>query len=176
MSRKMILEKDGPKQKSHTITWTYQAIEQNQAQSGLEYLLAIKEGRISPPPVWNLIGCRLAEICEGRVTLEVTPAEYHYNRFGVVQGGILCTILDASMACTLSSSLSQGTGFSSPELNVNYFRPVRVETGVVRCESTIIHKGNRIAVLEGKILDREARLCAQSMATFMIFATKRKVD
>lgn len=169
-------EKDGPKQKSRTITWAHQVIEQNPAESGLEYLLAIKEGRIPPPPVWNLIGCRLAEIREGCVTLEITPAEYHYNRFGVVQGGILCTMLDASMACTLSSSLPQGTGFSSPELKANYFRPITVETGVVCCESTIIHRGNRIAVLEGKILDREGRLCAQSMATFMIFVAKRKVD
>ena len=88
-------EKDGPKQKSRTITWAHQMIEQNPAESGLEYLLAIKEGRIPPPPVWNLIGCRLAEIREGCGTLEITPAEYHYNRFGVVQGGILCTMLDA---------------------------------------------------------------------------------
>ena len=169
-------EKDGPKLKSRTITWSYQVIEQNPAESGLEYLLAIKEGRIPPPPVWNLIGCRLAEIRDESVTLEITPAEYHYNRFGVVQGGILCTILDASMACTLSFSLPRGTGFSSPEIKVNYFRPVTIETGMLSCESIIIHKGSRIAVLEGKILDTENRLYVQSMATFTIFMSRKKAD
>ena len=169
-------ETDTPELKNHSIVWSYPPIEQNQAESGIGYLLAVKEGRIPPPPVWSLIGCRLAEISEESVTLEATPREYHLNRFGVVQGGILCTILDATMACTLGISLSRETRFSSPELKVNYFRPVTMQTGLILCRSTFIHKGKQIAVLEGKILDKEGKLYAQSMSTFMIFMKSKKTD
>lgn len=141
-------------------------------KDGLEFLHAIKEGRIPPPPAWRLLDCVITGINEGIVTLEMTPAWHHCNRFGVVQGGILCTLLDASMACTLSSALPHGTGFGSAEIKVSYFRPVTIEMGVIRSEGSIIHKERRIAVLEGRITDGEGRLCAHSMSTFMISGKK----
>jgi uncharacterized protein (TIGR00369 family) len=142
--------------------------------SGLDYLHAVKEGRIPPPPIWRLVNCRLVKIDRGYVIFEITPAEYHYNRFGRVQGGILCTVLDAAMACALSSALPPGMSFTSPELKVNYFRPITIETGLMRCESSVTHKGNRIAVLEAKMLDGTGRLYTHAMSTFMIFEVAKE--
>jgi len=81
----------------------------------------VKAGRIPPPPVWNIVDCRLVEINKGHVVFETTPFEYHYNRFGRIQGGALCVMLDATMACTLGSVLPAGMSFASPELKANSY-------------------------------------------------------
>jgi len=160
-------------QRNRLITWEYPAEKSALAMSGLEYLYAVKAGQIPPPPVWNLVDCRLVEIKEGHIVFELNPSEHHYNRFGRVQGGVLCVVLDATMASTLSSALPIGMNFTSPELKINYFRPITSETGTIRCEGSIIHKGNRIAILEAKIVDNEGKLYANAMSTFMIYDTTK---
>ena len=54
--------------------------------SGLDYLKAIKEDRISPPPVANLVGYKISEVDSGYAVFELNPAEYHYNPFASVHG------------------------------------------------------------------------------------------
>jgi hypothetical protein len=43
----------------------------------LDYLKAIKDGKISPPPVANLAGYKIFEVDHGYAAFELTPAEYH---------------------------------------------------------------------------------------------------
>ena len=47
--------------------------------SGLDYLKAIKEDRISPPPVANLVGYKISEVDNGYTAFELNPAEYSFN-------------------------------------------------------------------------------------------------
>ena len=50
-------------QRIHTITWDDPKISARDAQSisDLDYLCAIKMGKISPPPIANLVGYRMSE-------------------------------------------------------------------------------------------------------------------
>jgi uncharacterized protein (TIGR00369 family) len=59
------------------------------------------------------------------------------------------------------------------EVKINYLRPIRSETGPMRCEGALIHKGSRTAVAEAKMLDGAGLLYAYAVSTCLIFdATK----
>ena len=135
---------------------------------GLEYMQAVKEGRIAVPPVWSLIGFRLAQVDAGYAVIEIEPAECHYNRFGIVQGGLLCVILDAALGCVVHSVLPASAGFVSLELNTAYFHPVSARSGRIRCEGAIIHSGSRIIVAEASMMDGQGTLYARASSICMI--------
>lgn len=135
---------------------------------GLEYMQAVMEGRIAVPPVWSLIGFRLAQVDAGYAVIEIEPAEHHYNRFGIVQGGLLCVVLDAVLGCVVHSVLPASVGFVSLDLNTAYFHPVSARSGRIRCEGTIIHSGSRIIVAEASMMDGQGTLCARAGSTCMV--------
>ena len=102
---------------------------------GLDYLRAIKDGRISPPPAATLVGYRIYAVEKGYAAFDLDPAEYHYNPFASVHGGILATLLDAAMTAAVITTLPRGKTCSTVEIKVNFIRPVTKETGLLRCEA-----------------------------------------
>ena len=75
--------------------------------SGLDYLKAIKNGKISPPPIAMLIGYKISEVARGYAVFELNPAEFHYNPFSTVHGGILSILLDTTMTASVLSTLEK---------------------------------------------------------------------
>jgi uncharacterized protein (TIGR00369 family) len=141
--------------------------------NGLDFLHAIKDGRIPAPPVLSLIGSRLTEVDAGRVVFEIEPAEYHYNPAGAVHGGVTFTVLDSAATCAVHSTLPAGMALTTLEVKINFLRPITSETGPMRGEATLIHKGGRTAVAEAKMLDANGLLYAYAVSTCLIFrATK----
>jgi uncharacterized protein (TIGR00369 family) len=159
-----------------TITWEDPRVSARDAASigGLDYLRAIKDGKVKPPPVAALIGYQLLEIDVGRVVFELEPAEYHYNPFATMHGGIMSTVLDSAMTSAILTTLPAGVGCSTLEIKVNFVRPITDRTGLVRCEGKIIHGGNRIAIAEGRITDSRDKLCAFAVSTCMVFRVEQE--
>jgi len=139
------------------------------SMSGRDYLTALIEGRIPPPPIARLLGFHLARIDEGFAVFECTPGEQHYNPIGVVHGGLACTLLDSAMGCAVHTLLPAGTAYTTLELKINLVRPVTTDTGLLRSEGRIIHAGKRAATAEGKLLDAAGKLYAHGTTTCMIF-------
>ena len=80
------------------------------------------------------------------------------------------TLLDSAMGCAVQSTLAQGEGYTSLETSVNFVRPITKETGRVRCEATILHRGGRIATAEGKLVaEKSGKLLAHGTSTCLIF-------
>ena len=48
-------------------------------------------------------------------------------------------------------------------------RPIKAETGVIRCEGVVIHKGSRVVTAEGKVTDAGGKLLAHGTTTCLIF-------
>lgn len=137
--------------------------------SGLDYLTAIKDGKISPPPIARLVGYRISEVNYGRAIFELDPAEYHYNPFATVHGGVLSTLLDTTMAASVLSRLPEGFSCTTIELKVNFVRPVTVDTGTIKCMAEPIHFGKRLATVEGRLKDKNGVLYAHGTSTCSIF-------
>ena len=88
---------------------------------------------------------------EGKAVFEGEPAEYLYNPIGVVHGGFAMTLLDSAMGCAVHSTLRPNERYTTLELKTNFVRPITVDTGRVRCEGVVIHRGGTIATAEGKL-------------------------
>lgn len=163
---------DHTDQSARTRTFTWEdpqpVLERAREMSGLEYLRAIRDGRIPPPPITALVDMRLAEVAEGRAVFELKPAEFHYNPIGSVHGGIAATLLDSAMGCAINTLLPRGVAYTTLELKVNYVRPMTRDTSVVRAEASVIHLGGRIALAEGRLVDQSGKLYAHATTTCLV--------
>ena len=137
--------------------------------SGLEFMKAVFEGRLPPPPMAATMDFTGAEAEEGRVVFVGMPGEYLYNPIGVVHGGYALTILDSAMGCAVQTTLAQGEGYTTLETNVNFVRPITLESGRVRCEGTILYRGGRVATAEGRLIaESTGKLLAHGTTTCMV--------
>jgi uncharacterized protein (TIGR00369 family) len=140
--------------------------------SGLDYLKAIRESIISPPPVANLVGYKICDVDNGYAAFELDPEECHYNPFATVHGGILSTLLDTAMTSSVLSTLAEGFSCTTIEIKINFVKPVTADTGILKCEARPLHVGKKLATVEGKIKDKNGVLRAHGVSTCSIF----KVD
>jgi uncharacterized protein (TIGR00369 family) len=138
--------------------------------SGLDYLKAVFERRLPPPPIAQTLDFTGVEVEEGRAVFVGQPAEFLYNPIGVVHGGFALTILDSAMGCAVHSVLAAGEGYTSLETSVNFVRPITLETGRVRCEGKVLHRGGRIATAEGRLVaESTGKLLAHGTTTCLVF-------
>ncbi len=137
--------------------------------SGLDFLTAIATGEFPQPPIGKLMDFRLAKVEAGSVVFEGSPGPKHYNPIGSVHGGYAATVLDSVMGCSVHSTLPAGTGYTTLELKVNFVRAITRETGKIRAEGKVIHRGSRIATSEGRLLGADGKLYAHGTTTCLVF-------
>jgi uncharacterized protein (TIGR00369 family) len=142
--------------------------------SGLDYLKAIQNKAMAPPPVAMLIGYKITHIEKGYVEYEMTPAECHYNPFSSVHGGILSTLLDTAMTASVLSTLPKGANCSTVEIKINFVRPVTSGCGALKCVAKPYHLGRSLATAEGRLIDRNGKLYAHGTSTCSIFRANAK--
>ena len=160
-----------PSVRSRTFTWTDPAETAVRVgtSSGLEMLRAMRDGLIPAPPILQLVGATGFEADEGKVTVYLPAAEFHYNPLGSVHGGVIATLLDTAAGCTVHSTLPAGVGYTSLDLMTRFIKPVTVDSGVLRCEGAIISRGRRTAVAESHLYDERGKLLAHATSTCLIF-------
>ena len=136
---------------------------------GIDFLRAIQDGELPPPPVAELLGLEIVEVAKGEVTFSMTPAEKHYNPIGSVHGGVVATLLDTVMGCALHTLLPRGAWYTTLDINVRYHRGITVATGPVRSVGTVVHNGRRTATAEGRVIEpTTGRLLATSTSTLLV--------
>jgi uncharacterized protein (TIGR00369 family) len=156
---------------SRTYTWEdpMVAASASATMSGLEFLTAMAEGSLPPPPIMATLGFSGLAVGPGWARFTFEPGEHHYNPIGSVHGGVAATLLDSALGCAVHSTLEAGVGYTTVDLQVSFVRPLTSSSGVVRCEGRIIHAGGRVATAEARITDAAERLYAHGTATCMIF-------
>jgi uncharacterized protein (TIGR00369 family) len=134
----------------------------------IEYMRAIRDGRIPPPPIAKLISMDLVEVEEGKAVFQLTPAEQHYNPIGVVHGGIAFTMLDSAMGCCVQTMLPAGKGYTTLEIKANLVRAITLKTGPIRATGKVLHMGRQTATAEGRLEDAQGKLLAHGTTTCII--------
>ena len=137
--------------------------------SGLDYLRAIADGRIAPPPIAVLLGMGVADVQPGRVTFSLAVGEHLYNPIGSVHGGIFCTLLDSAMGCAVHSTLGRGQAYTTLELKVNLVKALTVTTPSVVATGQVISTGRRVATASGQITGPDGTLYAHATTTCLVF-------
>ena len=69
--------------------------------------------------------------------------------------------------------LPAGIGYASVETKVNYTRPLRGDSGLVRAIGIILSKGGKIATAEAKLFTADDTLIAHGSSTMMILNEAR---
>lgn len=130
---------------------------------GLDYVLAIAEGRMPAPPVARMFGFEIAQVERGRVVFAMEPAEWMCNPLGGVHGGVAATILDSCMGCAVHTTLAAGVGYVTTDLQVRYIRAISPTEDRVLAQGTVVHTGRRTATAEGRLItERGGRLLAHA--------------
>ena len=136
--------------------------------SGIEFLRAIRDGRLPHPPICAVLGYRLTEVEPGHAVFEITASERHYNPIGVVHGGIAMTLLDSAMGCAVQTQLPAGGGYTTLEAKTNLVRAITAETGTLRAIGKLVHAGKRVATAEARLEDPSGKLYAHATSTCIV--------
>jgi acyl-CoA thioesterase len=92
------------------------------------------------------------------------------NPYGTVHGGALFTMADSGMGFALVPTLEEGERCASIEVSIVYLKPVT--SGTLTCDTTVIKKSSKSAILESEIKSG-GQLVAKALGTWVIYRTKR---
>ena len=145
-----------------------QLAQAGRAMAGIDFLRAIRDGRLPHPPICALLGYRLTEVEPGQAVFEITAGERHYNPIGVVHGGIAMTLLDSAMGCAVQTQMPAGGGYTTLEAKTNLVRAITDKTGRLRAIGKVVHIGSRIATAEGRLEDASGKLYAHASTTCIV--------
>jgi uncharacterized protein (TIGR00369 family) len=137
--------------------------------AGLQMLQAMMRGERPPPPIMDTLGMDGFEAAEGRAVFTMRAQEYHYNPLGTVHGGVIATMLDSAAGCAVHTTLPAGWGYTSLDLSTKFLRPATVDSGLLRCEGTVLHRGRTTALAEARLHDETGRLLAYATSSCVLF-------
>jgi uncharacterized protein (TIGR00369 family) len=136
--------------------------------SGLEFIAAIKDGRMAGAPIAELMNFHIHDVKKGEVTFRGTPGFQHFNPMGGVHGGWYGTLLDSALGCVVATMLDKGHVYTTLEYKVNLTRALKPGT-TVDCTARIQHAGRSTAVAEATITGVEdGKLYATGSTTCII--------
>jgi len=145
------------------------ALEGAAGMNGLQFIQAIFDGKLPPPPITATMGFTGGTAEHGKVTFVGEPGEYLYNPIGVIHGGFAMTILDSAMGCAVQTTLAADEAYATLETKVNFVRPITLETGRVRCEGMVVHRGGKVATAEGRLVaEQTGKLLAHGTSTCLV--------
>ena len=136
--------------------------------SGLEFMRAIRDGRLAPPPMASVFGFEMIDVGLGQVSFECVPDESAYNPIGVVHGGLVCTLADTVIGCAVQTTLGSGATFTSIDLNVSFLRSVTLDSRVLRAVGTVTKPGKRVAYAAAEIRDGRDKVVATATSSLLI--------
>jgi uncharacterized protein (TIGR00369 family) len=131
----------------------------------LEHAQKMLGGEAPPPPIGQLLGFVLKVIEPGRAVFEMEADERHHNPMGTLHGGVYCDLADAAMGYAYASTLAEGETFTTVELKINFFRPVR--KGKLTAEARVIRAGSNLGYIECDVRDGEGKSVARAASTCM---------
>jgi uncharacterized protein (TIGR00369 family) len=131
----------------------------------LEQGQKVMRGELTPPPIARLLGFVLKSIEPGHAVFEMEVDERHHNPMGTLHGGIYCDLADAAMGYAYAATLGEGEMFTTVELKINFFRPMR--RGKLIAEAKVIKAGNTLGYVECSVTDQDGNLAAKAASTCM---------
>jgi acyl-CoA thioesterase len=88
------------------------------------------------------------------------------NPYGTVHGGALFTMADSGMGFALVSTLEEGEQCASIDVSIVYLKAIT--SGTLTCDTTVIKKSSKSAVLESEIKSGD-QLVAKALGTWVIY-------
>jgi len=140
------------------------------AAPGLDRVRAVIEGAARPPAAVAVLGLRLLDVEEGRVTGHYDPRADHTDSGATIDDGVMGAIAHALGSLAILSELPGGVRAPTLEMKVNHVRPVRGTDAPLRAEGRVISRGRTTALAEARVHDAGDRLVAFATVTCSLVA------
>lgn len=120
-------------------------------------------------PFGDLIGLEFTKLQKGYSQCILTINEKLLNPHKVLHGGVIYSMADTGMGAALYPHLNIDEICATVEVKIMYFSAAK--SGDLTCETVVLHKGKRIAILESEITNN-GRSIAKATGTYSIFKAK----
>jgi len=121
-------------------------------------------------PFGDLIGLKFTKFGNGHSQCVLDVVEELMNPHKTLHGGVLYSMADTGMGGALYSLLEKDELCATVEIKITYFKPVR--EGNLVCDTTVIHKGKSLGILESNIMNN-GTLVSKAYGTFSIFKVRK---
>jgi uncharacterized protein (TIGR00369 family) len=111
-----------------------------------------------------LVGARAPEAKDGTARLVVEVDDRHLNPAGAVHGGMLATLVDATMGAAVRSAVDEEAPATS-QLTVTYLRPGKAGNLLVTAE--VSKRGDSLTMCEAEV-EQDGKVLAHALATFAL--------
>jgi uncharacterized protein (TIGR00369 family) len=98
----------------------------------------------------KLVGTELSSAEEGRAVVSLKAEERHLNPSGTVHGGVISTLIDASMAEALNTMTEEDEQPFTIQITVNYMKPGKLGTLISTAE--VRKGGEQITIVEAEVV------------------------
>jgi len=123
-------------------------------------------------PFGELISLNFTEVKKGYSQCILKVNEKLFNPHKVLHGGVIYSMADTGMGGALFTMLNKFELCTTVEIKINYFKPVI--SGMLTCNTNVVHKGKKIAVIESEVLNN-GNIVAKAIGTYSIFKVKTPV-
>jgi uncharacterized protein (TIGR00369 family) len=111
----------------------------------------------------KLLGLRLTSVEPGEAVVEVQTGPEHFNLFGALHGGVLCSLVDSAMGIAHAATLGEGETFTTIDLQISFVRGVKIAHLTAR--GKVIKRGRNVSFVESEVYDDAGRLIAKASCT-----------
>ena len=98
----------------------------------------------------ELVGTEVSSAKEGRAEVSLKAQEQHLNPSGTVHGGVISTLIDATMAEALNTMTEEGEQPFTIQITVNYMKPAK--QGTLTSTAEVRMGGERVTIVEAEVM------------------------
>lgn len=127
-------------------------------------------------PFLDSLGIVIQSWTDGQIVLALDVRPHHLNRQGAVQGGVICSLLDAASGYSgivPDASDSQGNGVTI-SLAINFIGSVT--SGRIIATGTVLGRGRKIFFARAEVTTPDGRVLASAQGSFKYGAPKVLAD
>ena len=114
----------------------------------------------------DFLGIEFVELSQERVRASLAIRDDLRTVGGALHGGTLMAFADTLGAVATVLNLPAGAGTTTLESKTNFFAAGR--SGIVRAETTPLHRGKRTMVWQTRVTDESGRLLSLTIQTQMV--------
>ncbi|MCD1257510.1 PaaI family thioesterase [Paenibacillus athensensis] len=129
-------------------------------QAQLQQLVQAAKGTF-----WDYLGCELIRLEDRRVVVGLTAGRHHLNLIGLVNGGVLSSLLDNAMGIIVMLA-RPGEKVVTTNLNVQFVAPLYEGPLIVTAE--LLHQSRKMMTTLGRVTDGEGRLGTLGSGSFRV--------
>ena len=117
-------------------------------------------------PVHRLLGMRMVTPSPEEAVVEMDVSPDMCQETGVVHGGIVTSLADATAANLFQPYVPDHLITTSIELKMNFLRPVLADQGKLVARGSVLKRGRKVSIAEVEIM-QTGKLVAKGLFTFL---------